>query len=79
MNKIKTRDVINLVANEDVRKLRPFLVNLQKFRYWRPPVPVTAGGDDVISGRFDLLYGRFRAKWRHFRCFPIIAHHFRSS
>jgi len=31
--KTKTRDAINLVANEDVRKLRPFSVNQQHFRY----------------------------------------------
>jgi len=36
-----TRDVINPVANEDVRKLRPFSVKQQQFPYWRPPLAVT--------------------------------------
>ena len=36
-----TRDVINPVANEDVRKLRAFLVNQQQFPHWRPHLPVT--------------------------------------
>ena len=38
---IITRDVINPVANEDVRKLRAFLVNQQQFPHWRPHLPVT--------------------------------------
>ena len=35
------RNVINPVANEDVRKLRAFSLNQAQFPYWRPPLPVT--------------------------------------
>ena len=47
---INTRNVINPVANEDVRKLRAFSLNQPQFSYWRPPLPVTSGRDDVTSG-----------------------------
>ena len=48
--KLKTRNVINLVANEDVRKLCAFSLNQPQFPYWRPPLPVTSGHDDITSG-----------------------------
>ena len=48
---IKTRNVINPVANEDVRKMRAFSQNQPQFPYWRPHLPVTfRSRDDVTSG-----------------------------
>ena len=61
-----TTNVINPVANEDVRKLRAFSLNQPQFPYWGPPLPVTfrshSGRDDVTSGwsanvleRYDVI------------------------
>jgi len=92
--------------------IRPFygdMTSFPAFPYYRPPLPVTSGRRDVISGRYttvlwryDVISGisllspttssHFRSSWRHFRpmydrftttlrhfrYFPIIAHHFRS-
>ena len=33
----RTRNIINPVANEDVRQLRAFSLNQPQFPYWRPP------------------------------------------
>jgi len=54
------------------------MTSFPPFPYCRPPRPVISAHFRSSWRHFRPIYNRFTPILRHFRCFPIIAHHIRS-
>ena len=65
-------EIPTLSYQPNISHFRRFPIIANHFR----SLQVTSDRYDVTSGCSNKLFQGFRAKWRHFRCFPIIAQPF---